>query len=96
MKIICKEHYDKVVHYARSIGDTTLQECIDRLKQWEQNSALPCEIEIHYDWAPYSFLFKQRYADGKLGIVGGLVYHGSPDRSCCFSLTPITGWAIHT
>lgn len=28
MKIDCKEHYDKIVEYARSIGDTTFQNCI--------------------------------------------------------------------
>ena len=38
MKIRCQEHYDKVVEYAKSIGDTTFQNCIERLKQWEKNS----------------------------------------------------------
>ena len=33
MKIKCQEHYDKVVEYAKSIGDTTLHNCIERLKQ---------------------------------------------------------------
>ena len=32
MKILCsQEHYDKVVQYAESIGDTTLQKCLERL-----------------------------------------------------------------
>ena len=34
MKIKCQEHYDKVAEYAKSIGDTTFQNCIERLKQW--------------------------------------------------------------
>ena len=28
MKIMCQEHYDKVVQYAESIGDKTFQECL--------------------------------------------------------------------
>ena len=32
MKIKCQEHYDKVAEYAKSIGDTTFQNCIERLK----------------------------------------------------------------
>ena len=36
MKIKCKEHYDMVVEYAKSIGDKTLQRRIEELKQWEK------------------------------------------------------------
>ena len=47
MKILCsQEHYDKVVQYAESIGDTTLQRCLERLKSWEKNPNRPCEIGI--------------------------------------------------
>ena len=73
MKIMCQEHYDKVVQYAESI-----------------------EIELYKDFAPYSFLFKERYPDGRLGVVGGLVYHGCPDRSHCFIDGPFHGWMTHT
>ena len=83
MKIMCQEHYDKVVQYAESIGDKTLHECLKR-------------IELYKDFAPYSFLFKERYPDGRLGVVGGLVYHGRPDRSCCFIDEPFHGWMTHT
>ena len=31
MKIKCQEHYDKVVEYAKSIGDTTLHNCIETM-----------------------------------------------------------------
>ena len=57
MKIKCKEHYDKVVEYAKSIGDKTLQRRIEELKQWEKNSNGKCEIELYWDIAPYSFGF---------------------------------------
>ena len=49
MKIKCQEHYDKVAEYAKSIGDTTFQNCIERLKQWEKNSGGRYEIELYYD-----------------------------------------------
>ena len=49
MKIRCQEHYDKVVEYAKSIGDTTFQNCIERLKQWEKNSNGRYEIELYRD-----------------------------------------------
>ncbi len=52
MKIDCQEHYDKVVEYAKSIGDTTFQNCIDCLKQWETNSQGVYEIELYYDCSP--------------------------------------------
>lgn len=60
MKIKCQEHYDKVAEYAKSIGDTTFQNCIERLKQWEKNSGGRYEIELYYDFAPYSFGFAER------------------------------------
>ena len=44
MKIRCQEHYDKVVEYAKSIGGTTIQNCIDCLKQRETNSHEVYEI----------------------------------------------------
>ena len=68
MKIMCQEHYDKVVQYAESIGDSTLRECLERLERREQNPHHPCQIELYRDFAPYSFLFKERYPDGRLRI----------------------------
>ena len=69
MKICCsQEHYDKVVQYAKSINDKTLENCLERLKQWEKNENHPCEIELYYDHAPYSFGFCERYPDGNTGI----------------------------
>ena len=45
MIIKCQEHYDKVVEYAKSIGDNTLQQCIEQLQQWEKNSNGKYEME---------------------------------------------------
>ena len=54
------------------------------------------EISLYYDHAPYSFGFTQCYPDGRTGIVGGLLYHGIPDRSFAVTLQPFHGWQIHT
>ena len=95
MKIMCNQkYYEQVVQYAESIRDTSLQNCMERLKAWEKNPDRPCEIELYHDWAPYSFGFTQRYPDGSRGIVGGLLYHGSPDESFAVQLTPFKGWQI--
>ena len=38
MKILNEEHFQNVKRYAESIGDTSLQNCLDRLKSWEDES----------------------------------------------------------
>ena len=89
-------HYDKVVEYAKSIGDNTLQQCIERLQQWEKNSNGKYEIELYRDFAPHSFGFAERTPDGRTGVVGGVLYHGRPDESYAVMLNPFHGWSIHT
>lgn len=96
MKILNEEHFEKVKRYAESIGDTSFRHCLDRLESWEKNPDHPSEISLYYDHAPYSFGFTQRYPDGRTGIVGGLLYHGIPDRSFAVTLEPFHGWQIHT
>ena len=59
MKILNEEHFENVKRYAESIGDTSLQKCLERLKSWEENPDHPCEISLYYDHAPYSFGFTQ-------------------------------------
>ena len=43
MKILNEEHFQNVKRYAESIGDTSLQNCLDRLKKWEENPDHPSE-----------------------------------------------------
>ena len=75
---------------------TNLENCLERLKQWEKNENRPCEIELYYDHAPYSFGFCERYPDRNTGIVGGLLYHGNPDESFAVTMERFHGWSIHT
>ena len=67
---------------------------VEYFKKEEERS--PSEISLYYDHAPYSFGFTQHYPDGRTGIVGGLLYHGIPDRSFAVTLQPFHGWQIHT
>ena len=70
MQILNQEHFENERRYAESIGDTSLQKCLERLKSWEENPDCPSEISLYYDHAPYSFGFTQHYPDGRTGIVG--------------------------
>ena len=49
MKILNQEHFENVKRYAESIGDTSLQKCLERLKSWEENPDCPSEISLYYD-----------------------------------------------
>ena len=49
MKILNEEHFQNVKRYAESIGDTSLQNCLDRLKSWEDNPDHPSEASA--SWA---------------------------------------------
>lgn len=51
MKILNEEHFENVKRYAESIGDTSLQKCLERLKSWEGNPDYPSEISLYYDHA---------------------------------------------
>lgn len=100
MEIHCQEHYDDVLAYAQSIGDTTLQPLLERLKGWENNPSKPV-IHLHKDYAPYSFYFEERSSeDGHLIMNGGILYHGKPgevDQSNAFCIDGRAyGWRIHT
>ena len=47
MKILNQEHFENVRRYAESIGDTSLQECLDRLKSWEEDPRHPCGVSLY-------------------------------------------------
>jgi len=64
VKIMYQEYYDKVTPYSIEQENKALQKHLDKLKTWKEHARHPCEIELYRDFAPYSFPFKQRYADG--------------------------------
>ena len=54
MKICCsQEHYDKVVQYAKSINDKTLENCLERLKQFDPEDENDRELLREDPYAEY-------------------------------------------
>ena len=96
MKIYCQERYDSIANYAKYIDDSSFQKCIDTLKGWEDRSKGRYEVQLTFDFAPYSMLFAEIGKGGVCGVNGGLIYHGSPDLSNSIQLVPTQGWSIHT
>ena len=43
MKILNEEHFENVRRYAESIGDTSLQKCLERLKSWKKTLTVPAK-----------------------------------------------------
>mgnify|MGYP000078479095 CR=1 FL=1 len=95
MKILNEEHFENVKRYAESIGDTSLQKCLDRLKSWEENPDRPSEISLCYDHAPYSFASHNAIPTEKL-VSWESALSRIPDRSFAITLQPFHGWQIHT
>ena len=57
-------------------------------------------IRITPDFAnEYSFGWSMHYKDGRVGIVGGLIYHGypgEPDTGTSVTMDRSNAWQIHT
>lgn len=84
----------EALEYAKKKGDTSLQRCLDRLKQTEENirtNGCPhVNTDIYPDFAPLSFEFV-RYEELEIctpyGVEhkkefmsnGGIIYHGPHD-----------------
>lgn len=94
MTINCEESYREALKHAEETGDNTLRDSLDRLKRWATD--MNGEIHLSRDRAPLSFCFEMRDKDGNRMMNGGVLYHGDPDESRGFQLTPSKGWQIHT
>ena len=84
----CTEHYEKALAFAKSINDSSLQECLNRLNKMGN-------VELFADFVPHSFAFIV-FKNGKREMNGGLIYHGGPTETFSIQLTPTNGWSIHT
>lgn len=94
MVIKCEERYQEAMEYAERTRDKTLQDCLERLKQWEINQN--CEIFLCKDFAPLSFYFEMYDRNNNRVMNGGVLYHGNPDQSFAVQLISSIGWSIHT
>lgn len=110
MKDLTEGKLDEALKFAESIKDDSLQKCLDRMKQVEENlnenyqNGGKVETEITTDFAPYSFYFvRYRIDNPKLYTNGGIIFHGKHDNggdgsapTFSVNLTPTFGWQIHT
>lgn len=92
----------EALEFAKSINDTTLQDCLNRLELIDKN--LGSETTICDDFAPYSFEFS-RNKDGHSIGDGGIIFHGKHDNggdgsAPTFSVSldndTTPRWQIHT
>lgn len=80
-----KEKLTATMGKAAELNDCSLLDCFYRLQHWSR-IAIDHKIEIHTDFAPYSFGFCER-VNGQPRICGGIIYHeGERDKH----------WSIHT
>lgn len=93
---------ERNLEYAKTINDTTLQDCLDRLKKADEYHQ--SETKVFKDWAARSFEFA-RLKENKCILNGGIIFHGPHDNggdgsSSTFSVTMDNNlkphWQIHT
>lgn len=101
MIIYNKDSFKKVVAQAKSMGNTSLADCLKRIRLYEKNSG--CTYTIYDDHAPLSFYFVGMRGE-QMSMNGGIIFHGphdgygsgsAPTFSICIDKAEI-GWRIHT
>lgn len=111
LTIADQPYFDAVVAFAKQAGmyegeqPGSLKQRLDWLERFVKEPA-KVQVRLYRDFAPYSFGFTvEHYACGvwKAGLVGGLIFHGAHDGlgsgsapSYSTTLTPTSGWSIHT
>ena len=99
----------KCFEVERDHHDDSFSQCLKNLMRWvsrwtEDGEKPIYDEEDHIRLTPdfcndYSFGFAVHHKDGKVGIVGGLLFHGYPgDCDTTFSVTidHSKAWQIHT
>ena len=103
MKDLTEGILGKELEYAKSIGNDTLQQCIDRLKQVDDN--METETSIYNDFAPRSFYFQRIDRNDRNSGNGGIIFHDvrngigthdAPSFSVSLDYSKEIRWQIHT
>lgn len=103
MKDLTEGKLNQELEYAKSIGNDTLQKCIDILKQ--NDFYFDSETSIRNDFAPRSFYFQRVNFYDKELVDGGIIFHGPhdgygsgapPTFSVSINDSKETHWEIHT
>jgi len=101
IKDVTQGKLSEALEFAKSINDTSLQDCIDRLNAIDKN----CDTEttVMEDYAPRSFYFERYDKEKNFRGNGGIIFHGHHDGygsgsvpTFSVTLTPTKGWCIHT
>lgn len=80
-----KKVYNDTVQFAKSLGDTSLVDCIHRLSHYQRRGIDHC-IEVYGDFAKHSFGFCEKL-NGEPRIAGGIIYSDYRNEK---------RWSIHT
>ena len=90
MKDLTDGKLQETLEFAKTIGDNSLQACLDRLKKVEENyneeGKIDVETQIFNDFAPKSFEFcRVWYKNGRdykpeFMSNGGIIFHGKHDN----------------
>ena len=109
MTIVDQDHFDQVRAWAEQHGCLDqLQKKLDYLTEYSDE---PTTCELYRDFAPHSFEFVMKRADGSRWFNGGLIYSGpgQPLDGSFPALTvsinnffnrrsdaPLHDWSVHT
>lgn len=112
MKDLTNGGLEKTRQFAEKTGqreqfESVLKRLTDREKEKNVGNGMAdtsSEIELYPDFAAYSFYWVWREIEtGRIIMNGGLIYHGKHDNggdggapTFSVSLTPQSGWSIHT
>lgn len=80
-----RKRLDSELEFAESIGDNSLQNCLDRLTLYQRQAVNHC-MQISTDFAPHSFGFVE-LINNQSRIVGGIIYSEYSKQN---------HWTIHT
>ena len=105
MEIHNNKYFEEVKTFARSIG--LIKQLEDKLNYLENYSDETAKCFLYKDFAPYSFQFtmtrQDKDGEDKYWFNGGLIFHGAHDNggdgsfpTLTVSISPSTGWQIHT
>lgn len=88
----------ELVAECRVHGNDSLMDCLKRFHSYTR-SASDQYIEMCY-FPPYKEFNFCEYTNGRIGLVGGIIFHGWPEtgykENGSVQLSPCYGWPIHT
>lgn len=79
-----------------------LNEIFARLLTWEnydENGERTSEVIVGMDWDDKCFSFHTQDSEGRIGLCGGIIFHGLPGNyveNGSVMISPSCGWQVHT